>query len=132
MRIEWLFLFRQSDARARSVRQYLIALLVIDQIGYHDLTEDLLVDGWIENRKKSLYSSVEIARHEVGGRNIDMRLGVRQIMTTAKAIDPSMFEKPADDRLDSYVFGQSLDAWPKAADTAHDKIYVYSGIACLI
>ena len=61
-----------------------------------------------------------------------MRLGVRQIMTTAKAIDPSMFEKPADNRLDSYVFGQSLDAWPKATDTAHDKIYVYSGIACFI
>jgi hypothetical protein len=96
MRVERFFPFRRRDARARPVWQDLVALLIVDQIGNHDLTEDLFVDGWIENRQQDLYPAVEIALHEIGGRNIDMRLRVRQIMATAEAIDPGMLEKAAD------------------------------------
>ena len=61
--------------------------------------------GRIEDRQQRLDSPVEIARHQIGRRNIDMRLGMRQIVAAAEAINPGMFEKPADDRFDPYVFG---------------------------
>ena len=119
-------------ARARTVRQDPVALLIVDQIGDHDLTEDLLMHGRIEDRQQGLDSAVEIARHEVGGRNIDMRLGMRQIVAAAEAINPRMFEKPADDRFDPDVFGQALDTRPEAADSAHDEVDIDPRVACFI
>ena len=40
--------------------------------------------GRIEDRHQHLDSTVEIARHEVGRRNIDVRLGVWQVVAAAK------------------------------------------------
>src|ERR1700724_4791269 len=53
MRIERLFVFRRFYARARTVRQDAVALLIIDQIRDHDLIEDLLMHGRIANRQTS-------------------------------------------------------------------------------
>src|SRR6202521_48043 len=58
-----------------------------------------------------------------------MRLGMRQSMAAAEAINPGMLEKPADDRFDRNVFGQPFDARPEAADPAHDEVDVYPRIA---
>ena len=66
MRIKRLFVFRRFYARARTVRQDPVALLIIDQIGDHDLIKDLLMHGRIENRQQRFDSPVEIALHQVG------------------------------------------------------------------
>src|SRR6202022_199880 len=129
MRIERLFVFRRFYARARTVRQDLVALLIIDQIGDHDLIKDLLMHGRIENRQQRLDSPVEIALHQVGRRNIDIRLGMRQSVAAAEAINPGMLEKPADDRFDPYIIRQPLDARPKAADPAHHEVDIYPRVA---
>src|ERR687888_172955 len=50
MRIERLFIFRLLYANARTIGQNQITLLVIEQIGNHDLIEDLLMHGRIEDR----------------------------------------------------------------------------------
>src|SRR5262249_62239623 len=108
MGVERLVLCPSGDARARTIRQDVIALLIINQICDHDLAKDLFMDGWIKHRQQRLDAPVEITRHEVGGRKIDMRLWVRQIMAAAKAIDSGMFEKAADNGLHPYVFRQPL------------------------
>src|ERR1700687_5777159 len=74
-------------ARRAAIRQEFPALLVILEIRDHDLAEHLLVHGRIENWAQHLDPAVEIARHHVGGGNIDRRLGVRQAVARAGAID---------------------------------------------
>src|SRR5664279_273788 len=132
VRIKRLFVFGRLYAPARTIRQDPVALLIVEQIGDHDLTENLLMHGRIENRQHCLDSAVEIARHEVGRRNINMCLGVRQIMAATKTIHPGMFEKPADDRFDPYVFGQALDTWSEAANPAHDEVNIDPRVACFV
>src|SRR5665647_1959230 len=67
-------------ARRTAVRQELPALLIILEIRHHNLAENLLVHGGVENRAQYLDPAVEIARHHVGGGNIYRRLRVRQQM----------------------------------------------------
>src|SRR4051794_170946 len=50
-------------ARGGAVRQELPTLLVILEVCRHDLTEDLLVHGRIEDRAQHLDAPVEVARH---------------------------------------------------------------------
>src|SRR6202158_4232052 len=51
-------------ARRGAVRQELPALLVVLEIGHHDLVEHLLVHGRIEHRAQHLDAAIEVARHE--------------------------------------------------------------------
>src|ERR1043166_2202169 len=53
-------------ARGTSIRQELPALLVILEVRDHDLAENLLMHGGIENRTQDFDPAVEIARHHVG------------------------------------------------------------------
>src|SRR6516165_8242058 len=132
MCVERLFAFRSTYARARSIRQDPITLLVIDQIRDHDLIEHLFMHGWIEDRHKRFYAPVEVARHQVGRGNVDMGFGVRQIMPATEAKDTRMFEKPADNRLHPDAIGETLYSRPQTTNAANDKIYVHAGLTCLI
>jgi len=53
-------------ARGTAVGQELPTLLVVLEIRHHDLAEDLLVHGGIEDRAQYFNAPVEIARHHVG------------------------------------------------------------------
>src|SRR2546423_12014566 len=64
--IEGLLARCRLYARRGAVRQDLPALLVVLEIGHHDLVEDLLVDGGIENRAQHFDAAVEVPRHEIG------------------------------------------------------------------
>src|ERR1700690_1174478 len=83
-------------ARGTAVRQELPALLVILEVCGHDLAEHLLVHGRIENRAQHLDPAAEIARHHVGGGNVDRSLGVRQSIAIAEAINAAVFQEAAD------------------------------------
>src|SRR5450755_611162 len=87
-------------ARGTPVRQELPALFVILEVCHHDLAKNLLVHGRIENWRQHLDPAIEIARHHVGGGNIERRLGVRQAVARAEAIDAAVFEEAADDGFD--------------------------------
>ena len=95
------------DALRRAVRQQLPALLVVLEICDHDLVEHLLMHGRIEDRAQRLDAAVEIARHHVGGRDVDRGLRMRQAVAGAEAIDAAVLEEAADDRLDADVLGQA-------------------------
>src|SRR6185369_13300981 len=64
--VERLIARRGLYARRTAVRQELPALLVVLEIGHHDLAEHLFVHRRIEDRAQHLDATVEIARHHVG------------------------------------------------------------------
>src|SRR5258708_3202968 len=102
--IEGLLPLRAFYAIRGAVGQEFPALLVILEIGHHDLLEHLLVHGRIENRAKHLHAAVEIARHHVGAGDVDRGLGVRQAMAGAEAVDAAVVGEPPQDRLDPNLF----------------------------
>src|SRR5258707_10191177 len=63
LRVERLFARRDLDTGRRAVRQQRPALLVVLEIGDHDLIEHLLMDGGIEDRAQRFDAPLEIARH---------------------------------------------------------------------
>src|SRR5262249_40859771 len=114
-------------ARRGAVRQELPALLIVLEIGHHDLVEHLLVHGHIEHGAEHLDATVEGAGHEVGGGDVDGGLRMRQRMAGPEAIDPAVLEEPTDDRLDTDAIGQSRYSRPQATDAAHDQIDLHAG-----
>src|SRR5882672_4027981 len=76
--IERFLSLRGFYAIRGAVGQKFPALLVILEIRHHDLLEHLLVHGRIENRAQHLHPAVEIARHHVGGGDVERRLRMRQ------------------------------------------------------
>ena len=132
MGVEKLLARRGGYARARSVGQDRITLLVVDQIGEHDLVQHLFVHGRVEDRQHRLDAAVEIALHEVGGSDIDMRLAMRQRLAAAKHVNARVFEKASDDGAHADVVRQARHAGPQAADAAHDKIDLHARPACRV
>ena len=129
MRIERLFPFGGDNSLARAVRQDPKTLLVIHQIGLHDLIEHVFVNRRVEQRNERLDASIQIALHEIGGRNEHPSLRARQPMAGAKRVDPRMFQKSADDRLNSNIVGEPGDAWPQAANSADHDVDLHAGAA---
>src|SRR5665213_3536021 len=59
--VEKFFARRRLYARRGAVRQERPALLVILEVCHHDLAQNLLVHGWVENWTQQFNASVEIA-----------------------------------------------------------------------
>src|SRR5882724_10542071 len=74
MGVERFLARRGLDTHRGAVGQEVPALLVVLEIRHHDLVEHLLVYRRVENRAQYLDAAVEIARHHVGGRNIERGL----------------------------------------------------------
>src|SRR5882672_6212824 len=64
--VEGFLARRGLYARRTAIRQEFPALLIVFEIRDHNLAENLLMHGGIENRAQDLDSPVEIARHHVG------------------------------------------------------------------
>src|SRR5450759_1664654 len=108
-------------ARGTAIRQELPTLLIVLEIRHHNLAENLLVHGGVENRAQYLDPAVEIARHHIGGGNIDRRLRMRQQMAGTEAIDAAVLEETADEGFDPDIVGQPRQAGTQAADAAHHQ-----------
>ena len=67
MGVERLFARGGLDSFARAVGQYPIALLIVHQVGDHDLVQDLLMHSCVLDRRQRLDAAVEIARHQIRG-----------------------------------------------------------------
>src|SRR5271154_7549907 len=99
-----LFLVRAGlDARRSTIGKELPALLIVLEVGHHDLIEHLLVNRRIDDRAENFDATIEVARHQIGGGNVESRLRVRQGVTGAEAINAAVFEAAPDDRLDADI-----------------------------
>ena len=129
MRVERLFPFRGSDSLARPVRQDPKALLVVHQVGFHDLIEHVLMNGGIEQRNERLDAPIKIALHEIGGRNENARFRMRQPMAGAERIDARVLQEAADERLHANIVGQPGHARPQAANSAYHDVDLHARAA---
>src|SRR5215471_4180958 len=125
--VERLLAGRGLYARRGAVRQEPPALLVVLEIGHHDLVEHLGVHGRVEHGAEHLDATIEVARHEVGGGDVHSCLGVRQRVAGSEAIDAPVLEEAADDRLDANAVGKPRSAWAQAADSAYNEIDLDAG-----
>src|SRR5215207_9478263 len=110
MGIEGLFVGTGLDALRTAVGQELPALLIVLEIGHHDLVEHLLMDGRDLDGHQRFDAAMKIAGHPVGRRDIDLRLWMRQCPAAGETYDAAVFEITADDALDANILRESLHA----------------------
>ncbi len=58
------------------------------------------------DRNKGLHAAIEIARHHVGGTDIDDCLVGRQIIAISEAENTAMLQKAPDNRLGANIVGK--------------------------
>src|SRR5262245_40949644 len=122
MGVEKLFARGGLYARGTAVGQELPALFVVLEVRDHDLAENLLMHRGIENRAQNFDTPVQVARHHVGGGNINRRFRMWQRVTRAEAIYTPVLEDPANDGFYSDIFRQIRNPRPQATDPAHYEI----------
>src|SRR5689334_15978393 len=105
------------------------ALLVVMHVGHHDLAHDLLMHGRVLDRDQGLDAAMQVARHPVGGSDIDPGARMRQAVACAEADDAAVLEEAADDALDADILGETRNAGPQAADAAHHEIDLDASLA---
>ena len=127
MRIEWLFAFSRHDPLARPVWQHPEALLVVHQVRFHDLIEHVLMHSRIEERNERLDPSIEIALHEVRGRNENTGFRMRESIAGAKGINARVLQESSDDRLHSDVVRQPGHARPQATNSSNHHVNLHAG-----
>src|SRR5687768_5180704 len=97
-------------ADIRAVGAQIPALRLVLEIGAHDLVLHLLMDGRIVDRHHGLDAAVEIARHPVRRRDVDLRLRRGQTVPVTEARDTAVLEEPADDALYTDILRQAGNA----------------------
>ncbi len=76
--VKGVVLMRRIGAHILSISLQLPALRLVVKVCDHDVIKNLPVHCWVLDRAKDLDTSVEIARHKVCGRYVDLRLRVGQ------------------------------------------------------
>src|SRR5438132_7280589 len=84
---------------------------------------DAFAESRILDRKADLYAPEEISCRPVRAGEIDFR-----VTCIFKTVDPTMFQKSADNAAYDYIFTHSRHPWTQAADTSDQKIYLYAGL----
>src|SRR5829696_6859562 len=125
--VEWLLVPAGPDPLARTGGLYRPALLVVEEVRQHDLVEDLLMHGRVDDRQQGLDAPVEVAGHQVRRGDVDVRLRVRQAVAVAEAVDAGMLQEAPNDRLDADGLRQAGDAGPQAADAPHYEVDLNAG-----
>ena len=120
--VERLFARGGLYARGTAIRQELPALLVVLEICHHNLTENLFMNGRIENRTQNLDAAVKIPRHHVRRGNVNRGFWMRQRVASTEAINAAVLEKPADNRFNADVLGQAWNSRTQTTNAANDQI----------
>ncbi len=76
-----------------------------------------------DDRHGELDAVVEVARHQVGGGDVDRVLAV-----ALEGVDARVLEQPPDDRDDADVLRDAGHAWAQAADAAHVEVDLHAGL----
>ncbi len=81
------------------------------------------------DRNEGLHAAIQIARHHVGGTDIDDGLVGRQVIAVSKAENAAMFQKTPDNRLGANIVGKPRNARTQAADATHNEIDLHASLA---
>src|SRR5260370_2657667 len=76
----------------------------------------------VDDRAQRRDAAIKVTGHQIGRRDIDGRLWVRQTVAAAETINASMFEKAPDNRFDANIFRKPWNARPQAANSPHDEV----------
>ena len=87
---------------------------------------ELFAQKHIVNRAGDLHAAVEVARHEIGGRNIILR-----IFIASELINTAMLQKAADNTGDMDVFRLTGHTRQDAADAADDELNFHARARCI-
>ena len=74
----------------------------------------------LEDRGHQLDPVVEVARHQVGGADVD----ARRLAVALERVDPRVLEEAADDRDDLDVLRDARDPGAQRADPAHVELHL--------
>src|SRR5262245_23304885 len=132
VRVEGILPFRRRDPLRGAVRLYPPALLVVFEVGDHDLVQDLLVHRGVENRDHGFDTTIEIAWHHVRGADVDGGLRRWQPLAAPKTVNARVLEEAADDALDANIIGKARNFRLEAAHTPHHEVDADPGLACLV
>ena len=104
-----------AERRVRGVRAQLAQLRrVLHADG--EILDDALAELLAQDRPGNLDALVEVARHEVGARQVHPA-----VIGRAEAVDAAVLEQPADDRHDAHVLGCTPHLGDEAADAADEQ-----------
>src|SRR3546814_10584551 len=56
------------------------------------------MDGWIFDRQQIFHAAIEVARHPIGRRDVDLGQWRWQRLAISEHHDPAVFQKTSDDR----------------------------------
>src|SRR5665648_390576 len=129
---ERLVVRRRRHTLGAAVGHHPPALQIVLEIRHHDLIEDLLVHCRVIDRHHGLYPAVKVARHHVGGADIDYCLAMRKPMTGAEAIDAREIEEAAHDAHYVDILRKARHAGAQAANAAHHEVDLHARPARLI
>src|SRR5690606_11203817 len=122
MRVECLFAGLERHPLPGAVGLQRPALLIVPEVGDHDLVKHLLMDGLVEYWHQRLDPVVQVPWHQVGGRDVYPGAWMGQPVAGTEAIDPRMLEEPADDALHADTLRQVGQPGPQAADAPDDHV----------
>jgi hypothetical protein len=71
----------------------------------------------IHDRREDLHAAVEVARHPVGARDVDLL-----VAAVGEAERAPVLEEAVDDRAHLDALGEARDARAQAADAAHEQL----------
>src|SRR5690606_1044687 len=102
--IKGLLALPQAASAVGPIRLQFVTLLVVFQIGNHDLVQNLIMDRGIEDRHHDLTPPVEVTRHPVRRGDIDLGLVIRQTISVAETDDTGMLKEAPDNALYTDIF----------------------------
>jgi hypothetical protein len=94
--------------------------VVVERHAEHFVDHALLELG-IEDRRRDLDAAVEVARHPVGGRQVDER-----VARVLEVVDAAVLEEAVDDRLDGDVLREAGHTGAQTADAAHAQLHLHA------
>ena len=99
----------------------------VGEIGGKDLVVDAGFDGGIADGEGDFAAFEEIARHPVGGAEVDF-----VVAAVGEVEDAGVLEEAADDGADADAAGQALDAGAEDAEAADDEVDFDAGIGGVV
>ena len=74
MRVKWLLVTCGYEPFARTGGKDCPALLVIEQIGQHNLVQNLLMNRRVEDWKQNFHPAVKVSSHQVSRRYVNVSM----------------------------------------------------------
>ena len=108
------------------------ALLIILQIGDHDLIEDLGANSEIQNWSQDFDLAVEAVRYQVSRTDVNGRIWGGQSVSLGETVDSRVLEIAANNTLYANVLRHAADPGTQTTDPTNDEFDPDPGLTRLI